>query len=118
MDPITITNEEGNSSNNLDEENNAIYPPEYEGHFSRLLITKKEILDRIAILAELIHKDYKGKRPVFLCVLKGATPVRVRVDVYLHVSSIIVLSVRAEIFYTLLILSDSSILLPFKYSFT
>ena len=75
MDPIIIA-DEGNSSLNLEEENNAVYPPEYEGHFSSLLITRKEILERIAILAKLIHKDYKGRRPVFLCVLKGATPVR------------------------------------------
>jgi len=74
MDPIIIA-DEGNCSSNLDEENNAVYPPEYEGHFSQLLITRKEILERIATLAELIHKDYKGRRPVFLCVLKGATPV-------------------------------------------
>jgi len=75
MDPIIIT-DEGNSSTNLDEENNAVYPPEYKGHFSKLLVTRKEILERTATLAEFIHKDYKGRRPVFLCVLKGATPVR------------------------------------------
>ena len=75
MDPIIIA-DEGNS--NL-EENNAVYPPEYEGHFSTLLITRKEILERTATLAEFIHKDYKGRRPVFLCVLKGATPVRIHV---------------------------------------
>ena len=75
MDPIIIVDEDNNSSNLLEENNNAVYPPEYEGHFSKLLITKKEILERIATLAELIHKDFKGRRPVFLCVLKGATPV-------------------------------------------
>jgi len=37
MDPIIIA-DEGNCSSNLDEENNAVYPPEYEGHFSQLLI--------------------------------------------------------------------------------
>lgn len=34
------------------------------------------ILDRVAALAKLIHDDYKGRRPVLLCVLKGANPVR------------------------------------------
>ena len=47
MDPIIIA-DEGNPSNLL-QENNAVNPPEYEGHFSRLLITRKEILERIEI---------------------------------------------------------------------
>jgi len=55
-----------------------IYPPEYEGHFSRLLIKREDIIDRATNLARAIHKDYKGKRPVLLCVLKGAS------SFYLH----------------------------------
>lgn len=51
------------------------FPPEYEGHFDRILIPFEEIVERAKALAELIHKDYKGKRPVLLCVLKGANPV-------------------------------------------
>jgi len=50
-----------------------IYPPEYEGHFSRLLIKQEEIIARATDLAKAIHEDYKGKRPVLLCVLKGAS---------------------------------------------
>jgi hypothetical protein len=55
-----------------------IYPPEYEGHFSRLLIKREEIIERATDLAKAIHNDYKGKRPVLLCVLKGAA------SFYLH----------------------------------
>jgi hypoxanthine phosphoribosyltransferase len=55
-----------------------IYPPEYEGHFSRLLIKREDIIDRATNLARAIHEDYKGKRPVLLCVLKGAS------SFYLH----------------------------------
>ena len=81
MDPIIIADEETNHCSTVVEtlaNNLAVckYPPEYEGHFSRLLITREEILSRTASLAELVHKDYKGRRPVFLCVLKGAAPVR------------------------------------------
>mmetsp|Transcript_26420 Transcript_26420/g.37718 ORF Transcript_26420/g.37718 Transcript_26420/m.37718 type:complete len:214 (+) Transcript_26420:104-745(+) len=50
-----------------------IYPPEYEGHFSHLLIKEEEIIARATDLAKAIHEDYKGKRPVLLCVLKGAS---------------------------------------------
>lgn len=51
-----------------------VYPEEYEGHFSNLLITHEEIMERTSQLAKLIHKDYKGTRPVLLCVLKGSGP--------------------------------------------
>ena len=80
MDPIIIADEEVvySSTANATATNLAVYPPEYEGHFSRILIHREAILSRVASLAELIHRDYEGKRPVFLCVLKGATPVRVR----------------------------------------
>ena len=54
--------------------NQAVYPPEYEGHISQLLIRRQQIKDRAASLAKVIHKDYKGKRPVLLCVLKGSNP--------------------------------------------
>jgi hypoxanthine-guanine phosphoribosyltransferase len=65
------------------------YPPEYEGHFSRILIKREEIVNRAEGLAKLIQNDYKGKRPVLLCVLKGANPVRVyaiRTVEFLHQS--------------------------------
>ena len=48
------------------------YPPEYEGHFSALLLTADEIRQRLRQLAQLLHNDYKRKRPVLLCTLKGA----------------------------------------------
>jgi len=51
-----------------------IYPPEYEGHFESLMLSADEIQTRIRALAELLHEDYKGKRPVLLCTLKGACP--------------------------------------------
>lgn len=51
-----------------------VYPPEYEGHFQSLMITQKEIRDRIKVLAALIHDDYGNERPVMVCVLKGANP--------------------------------------------
>jgi hypoxanthine phosphoribosyltransferase len=49
-----------------------IYPAEYEGHFESLMISRQEILDCVKVLAEKIHKDYAGERPVIVCVLKGA----------------------------------------------
>lgn len=33
-----------------------------------------EIRERVKKMAELIHQDYKGSRPVLLCTLKGACP--------------------------------------------
>ena len=53
-----------------------VYPPEYEGHFNSLMIDRAEIIERASALAKLIQEDYKGRRPVMLCVLKGASPVR------------------------------------------
>jgi hypothetical protein len=53
------------------------YPTEYEGHFERLVITREEILQRVHDLGKEINQDYAGRRPVLLCVLKGANPVRV-----------------------------------------
>lgn len=52
----------------------------YEGHFSRLLIRRDEIIGRASKLAELISEDYVGKRPVLVCVLKGAAPVRIGIE--------------------------------------
>ena len=52
-----------------------IYPREYEGHFGNLMVTREEILDRTKALAAMIHQDFKGTRPVMVCVLKGANPV-------------------------------------------
>ena len=55
---------------------NRIYPPEYEGHLGELMISNEDIRNRVRELAELIHKDYDGIRPVMICTLKGACPVR------------------------------------------
>jgi hypothetical protein len=52
------------------------YPTEYEGHFERLVITREEIRQRVHDLGKEINQDYTGRRPVLLCVLKGANPVR------------------------------------------
>lgn len=38
------------------------------------MITSNEIQDRIKIMAQVIHEDYKKERPVMVCVLKGANP--------------------------------------------
>jgi len=38
------------------------------------MIPREEILSRIQTLAKTLSKDYEGKRPVMLCVLKGACP--------------------------------------------
>ena len=38
----------------------------------RVLITKEELEARIEELAKSITADYEGKRPVLICVLKGA----------------------------------------------
>lgn len=39
------------------------------------MITRQEILDRVKILARLIHEDCGKERPVMVCILKGANPV-------------------------------------------
>jgi hypoxanthine phosphoribosyltransferase len=39
-----------------------------------LLLSAKEIRSRIVQLAEMLHEDYAGKRPVLICTLKGACP--------------------------------------------
>jgi len=53
---------------------NCVYPAEYEGHFDTLLISKDEIMEAVRSLANQIKEDYKGCRPVMVCVLKGANP--------------------------------------------
>jgi len=53
---------------------NCIYPEEYEGHFDSLLISRDEIMTVVQSLANQIKEDYKGYRPVMVCVLKGANP--------------------------------------------
>jgi len=51
-----------------------VYPTEYEGHFDSLMISKDEIMEVVRSLANQINEDYKGCRPVMVCVLKGANP--------------------------------------------
>ena len=80
MDPIIIPDTPHEKEAAAQDHVSRLYPPEYEGHFSRLLIKREEIIDRATNLAKAIHKDYKGKRPVLLCVLKGAS------SFYLHLT--------------------------------
>ena len=40
------------------------------------MISKDEIMESVRSLANQIKEDYKGCRPVIVCVLKGANPVR------------------------------------------
>jgi len=51
-----------------------VYPAEYEGHFDSLMIFKDEIRKAVQSLANKIHEDYQGCRPVMVCILKGANP--------------------------------------------
>ena len=39
------------------------------------MISKDEIMEVVRSLANQIKEDYKGCRPVMVCVLKGANPV-------------------------------------------
>ena len=39
----------------------------------KVLITRDEIKNTVAILAEQIRKDYQGKNPLFISVLKGSS---------------------------------------------
>ncbi len=41
-------------------------------NIERILISKEEIANRTAELGEQISRDYKGKRPLLVCVLKGS----------------------------------------------
>jgi hypoxanthine phosphoribosyltransferase len=38
------------------------------------MINHDMILDRVRALALVIHNDYKGRRPILVCILKGACP--------------------------------------------
>jgi hypoxanthine phosphoribosyltransferase len=51
-----------------------VYPTEYKGHFTSLLIPSDAIRHRVDALAALLAHDYSGKRPVLVCTLKGACP--------------------------------------------
>ena len=39
-----------------------------------ILITENEIQDKVTELAEILDKDYEGKNPLMLCILKGSIP--------------------------------------------
>ena len=39
----------------------------------RILVTKEEIAERVKALGEQITRDYAGKEPVMICILKGAS---------------------------------------------
>lgn len=51
-----------------------LYPVEYEGHFSSLLINTEQIRSRVKEIAKELHEEFRGRRPVLLCTLKGAFP--------------------------------------------
>lgn len=40
--------------------------------FDRILISKEQINERVNELAKQIDNDYAGKKPVFVCILKGS----------------------------------------------
>ena len=40
----------------------------------RILISKEEIQKRVKELAAELDKDYEGKRPLMICILKGSVP--------------------------------------------
>ena len=39
-----------------------------------ILITENEIQEKVKELAEILDKDYEGKNPLMLCILKGSIP--------------------------------------------
>ena len=39
----------------------------------RILVTKEEIAERVRAMGEQITRDYEGKAPVMICILKGAS---------------------------------------------
>src|SRR6266852_5867821 len=43
-----------------------------EGHPGRVLVSEAEIAARVAELGETIHRDFAGRAPVVVGVLKGA----------------------------------------------
>ncbi len=40
--------------------------------FDKVLISKEQIATRIAELGKQLSKDYEGKNPLFVCILKGS----------------------------------------------
>ena len=40
--------------------------------FERVLISKEQIDKRVKELGEQLSKDYAGKKPLFICILKGS----------------------------------------------
>lgn len=62
-------------SDSAKQASSAIYPDLYEGHFSSLLISYKDLDSRSKEIAEHINATYPTDEPlVMLCVLKGSTP--------------------------------------------
>lgn len=43
-----------------------------EADIKEILISKEEIAEKVKELGEIISRDYKGKNPLMVCVLKGA----------------------------------------------
>jgi hypoxanthine phosphoribosyltransferase len=43
-----------------------------EGNFPKVLITREEIRQKVAELAEQIRRDYRGKNPLLIGILKGS----------------------------------------------
>ena len=40
--------------------------------FEKVLISEKQIQDKIQELSTILSKDYEGKNPLFICILKGS----------------------------------------------
>lgn len=38
----------------------------------KVLITKKQLQDKVEVIAAQLNKDYKQKNPIFVCILKGS----------------------------------------------
>lgn len=48
--------------------------PEYPGEYIRdILLTREQIQARVFEMGQTLSKDYAGKNPLFICILKGAT---------------------------------------------
>ena len=50
-----------------------------------VLIDNKTLMKRIKELAKEISKDYKGKKPVFLCLLKGSLPFMAELTTHINI---------------------------------
>ena len=46
---------------------------ELYGDLDKILLTKEQIAAKVHELGEMITKDYAGKKPVLVCILKGAS---------------------------------------------